>query len=146
MTEFRLQHHAAEIHSLKSCSFWEYSNAVGRFMVSEEELPAGLVSFAPSQKNPCVWSCVQPHLWWAYGACGRAIARWHQARGVDVGVWSVAFNQIMFLSKSVPGMQPVILYWAIWGSFANFRGAILPVRSQRIVDLDLKVEKLYVVD
>lgn len=51
----------------------------------------------------------------------------------------------MFLGESVPGRQPVILHWAIWGSLANFRGAILPVRSQRIADLDLKVGKLYVV-
>lgn len=36
------------------------------------------------------------------------------------------------------------LYWAMWGRLVNFRGAVLPVRSQRIVDLDFKLEKLYV--
>lgn len=51
----------------------------------------------------------------------------------------------MFVRKRVPGRQPVVLYWAMWGRFVNFRGAVLPVRSQRIVDLDFKLEKLYVV-
>lgn len=51
----------------------------------------------------------------------------------------------MFLCKRVPVRQPVVLYWAMWGRFVNFTGAVLPVGRQRIVDLDFKLEKLYAV-